>query len=125
MVAWRITGNGAVPVSPGEDVPWFSDAVGVQLPDGRIDASVSAPHDDEKSWLRTVAFLAKAKGKAVRDVHGERGVQCEVSEVSVQPPYFRARDRPHHPSCGSCLLQQHVDIVWLLPNWRGPPKRSP
>lgn len=35
------------------------------LPDGRIDASVSAPHDDEKSWLRSVAFLAKAKGKAV------------------------------------------------------------
>jgi hypothetical protein len=65
VVTWRITGNGSVPVSPGEDVPWFSDAVGMQLPDGRIDASVSAPHDDEKSWLRTVAFLAKAKGKAV------------------------------------------------------------
>ena len=51
VVAWRITGNGAVPVSRGEGVPWFSDAFGVLLPDGRIVmASVSAlPQDDEKS----------------------------------------------------------------------------
>ena len=66
VVAWRITGNGAVPVSPGEDVPWFNDAFGVLLPDGRIvDASVGASHDDEKDWLRTVALLANVKVKAV------------------------------------------------------------
>ena len=53
VVAWRITGNGAVPVSPGEDDPWFNDAVGVQLPDGRISDECGGPHDDEKSWLKS------------------------------------------------------------------------
>jgi hypothetical protein len=65
VVAWRITGNGAVSVSPGEDDPWFNDAFGVQLPDGRIIDECGGPHDDEKSWLRVVALLAAAKVKAV------------------------------------------------------------